>query len=268
MRTTELSALSWTEAEQAFRETDTAILPLGAVESHGPHNPLGTDWMAAVLVSRAVAERAPVVVAPVIPYGWSHGLMDFPGTISIGAETLARLLDDVLRCLHKWGIRRVVVLTGHGTNLPVMTQTAVRLREELGMLFAFPLWYRLAIALFPEWELGPDHGGFTETCLAMAYDERNVNLEAARGGSVIADVGHGLDSQGKYEITFRGAAVDIPLPGRTRWPLGYWDRSRPATDASRAKGEQIVARVADYLADFIRSFQALPLPEPRSTAGL
>jgi creatinine amidohydrolase len=268
LRSTELSALSWKEAEQAFKETDTAILPLGAVESHGPHNPLGTDWMAAWEVARRVGKASNALVAPVMPYGWSHGLMDFPGTISIGHDTLLQVLDDVLRCLHKWGIRRVVVLTGHGTNLPIMNRVAVRLREELGMLFAFPLWYRLAIALWPEWNLGPDHGGFTETCLAMVHDEKNVNLKEAQGGAVIADIGHGFDSQGKYEVTFKGAIVDIPLPGRVRWPLGYWDRSKPAVEASREKGEQILERVVPYLADFITHFRTLPLPAPRSTVGL
>jgi len=268
LRTPELAALSWKEAESAFKETDTAILPLGAVESHGPHNPLGTDWMAAWEVSRRVAEQARVILAPVMPYGWAHGMMDFPGTISIGHETLRHVVEDVVRCLHKWGIRRVVMLTGHGTNLAVMNRVAVQLREELGMLFAFPLWYRLAIALMPEWELGPDHGGFTETCLAMVYNETNVDLNQARGGSVIADIGHGFDSQGKYEIAFRDATVDIPLPSRVRWPLGYWDRSKPATEASREKGEQILERVVPYLTDFIPHFQTLPLPAPRSTVGL
>lgn len=268
MRTPELSALSWKEAEQAFTETDTAILPLGSVESHGPHNPLGTDWMAAWEVSRRVAEEARVILCPAMPYGWTHGMMDFPGTLSIGHDTLLHVLDDVIRCLHKWGIRRVVILTGHGTNQPVMARVAIRLREELGMLFAFPLWYRLAIALMPEWNLGPDHGGFTETCLAMVHNEANVNLKAAEGGSVIADIGHGFDSQGKYEIQFRGAAVEIPLPSRTRWPLGYWDRSKPATEASREKGEQMLDRIVPYLTEFITHFQSLPLPAPRSTVGL
>lgn len=268
MRTTELSGLSWKEAEQAFKETDTAILPLGSIESHGPHNPLGTDWMAAWEVSRRVAADARVILCPVMPYGWAHGMMDFPGTVSIGHDTLLHVLDDVIRCLHKWGIRRVVYLTGHGTNQPVMTRVAVNLREELGMLFAAPLWYRLAIALLPEWNLGPDHGGFTETCLAMVYDEQNVNLKEAEGGSVIADIGHGFDSQGKYEISFGPGTVDIPLPSRVRWPLGYWDRSRPAAEATREKGEIILSRVVPYLVDFIKHFQTLPLPSPRSTAGL
>lgn len=268
MRTTELAALSWKEAERAFQETDTAIFPIGAVESHGPHNPLGTDWMAAWEVSKRVAAQANALVCPVMPYGWSPGMMDFPGTISIGHDTLLRVLDDVIRCLNKWGIRRVIILTGHGTNVAVMTRVAINLREELGMLFAFPLWYRLAIALVPEWHLGPDHGGFTETCLAMVYDKANVNLKEAEGGSVIADIGHGFDSQGKYEISFKDASVDIPLTGRQRWPLGYWDRSRPATEATSDKGEHILSRVVPYLVDFTKHFQALPLPTPKGTVGL
>jgi len=102
----------------------------------------------------------------------------------------------------------------------------------------------------------------------MVHDEANVDLGQAKGGSVIADIGHGFDSQGKYEMTFKGATVDIPLPGHVRWPLGYWDRSKPASEASKEKGEQILARVVPYLVDFIRHFQTLPLPKPRTTVGL
>ena len=126
----------------------------------------------------------------------------------------------------------------------------------------------MAIALLPEWKLGPDHGGFTETCLAMVYNEANVNLKEAAGGSVIADIGHGFDSQGKYEISFKGASVEIPLSSDQRWPLGYWDRSRPATEATKEKGEQILERVVPFLVDFIGHFRTLPLPNPRSTVGL
>src|SRR5205807_9134445 len=97
LRTSELAALSWKEAEAAFKETDTAILPLGAVESHGPHNPLGTDWMAAWEVSRRVAEQAKVLMCPVMPYGWAPGMKEFPGTISIGHDTLLHVVDDVVR---------------------------------------------------------------------------------------------------------------------------------------------------------------------------
>jgi hypothetical protein len=53
-----------------------------------------------------------------------------------------------------------------------------------------------------------------------------------------------------------------------RWPLGYWDRSKPAAEASKQKGEQILERVVPYLADFIIHFRTLPLPAPRSTVGL
>ncbi len=260
MRTTYLPDMSWKEAEKAFKETDLAFLPLGATEAHGPHGLLGTDSFAAEEVAKRSGRKCNAIVAPVMPYGYSESIMDFPGTITVDPGPYTMVLESVVRSLHKWGIRRVIWMTGHGPNVAPMKEVSLKLRRDLGMAFASPLWYRLAIALLPEFNLGPDHGGFTETAVAMAVRPGNVNLDEAKGGCVISDLGHGLDSTGKYEIGFEDGSVDMPLFMSERWPLGYWDRSKPASDASEEAGEQIIEVVSDYLARFAEAFRRLPLP--------
>ncbi len=187
--------------------------------------------------------------------------MDFPGTLSVSSVAYRTVLENICRGLYKWGIRRVIWVTGHGPNAPLAKEVSLVLRRELGMIFATPLWYRLAISLLPELELGPDHGGFTETSVAMAAHPGNVNLKEAEGGCIITDIGCGFDSTGKYEIAFENGTVEIPMYMSERWPLAYWDRSKAASEASEAAGERILEVVTDYLARFADAFRELPLPK-------
>ena len=259
MRTSFLPDMSWKEAREAFRETDLAFVPMGATEAHGPHGLLGTDSFAAEEVAKRTGRKCTGIVLPVIPFGYTGSTMDFPGTIDVDPEACRMMLDSVCRSLYKWGIRRVIWVTGHGPNAIIMKQVSITLRRELGMLFAIPLWYRLAIALLPEYDLGPDHGGFTETSVAMAIRPGNVNLDEAKGGCVITDIGGGFDSTQKYEIGFENAGVQIPMLMSERWPLGYWDVSKAAADSSEETGEQILEVVTDYLGRFAEAFRRLPL---------
>lgn len=259
MKKTFLADMSWKEAAEAFKTTDLAFVPAGAIETHGPHGVIGIDFFSADEVAKRTAAKCGAIAVPAMPFGYTESTMDFPGTISIEPHTFSQVLEQVVRSLHKNGIRRVVWVTGHGPNAPIMKQVSLKLRGELGMLFAIPLWYRLAIALLPKYNLGPDHGGFTETSVAMALRPGQVNLEGAAGGCVITDIGHGLDSTGKYEIGFEDGSMEIPLFMHERWPLGYWDRSKPAADASPEIGEEILETVTDYLARFAGSFRSLPL---------
>jgi creatinine amidohydrolase len=259
MRTTYLADMNWHEAEQAFAQTDLVFIPAGAVEAHGPHGLLGTDHFAADEVAKRAAAKCGAIALPSIPFGYCESTMDFPGTISIDPITYNMLLENVVRSVYKWGARRVIWITGHGPNAPIMKQVSLKLRGELGMIFAAPLWYRLAIALMPELKLGPDHGGFTETSVAMAIRPGNANLAGAEGGCVITDIGGQFDSTGKYDIMFENIGIEIPMFMRERWPLGYWDNSKPAVEASEEVGEQILEVVTDYLGRFGNAFRELPL---------
>ena len=92
----------------------------------------------------------------------------------------------------------------------------------------------------------------------MAIRPGNADLAKAEGGCVINDIGGPFDSTGKYEILFEGIGVEIPLFMRERWPLGYWDNSKPAVEASEAVGEEILEVVTDYLGRFGDAFRELP----------
>jgi creatinine amidohydrolase len=96
------------------------VFPVGALEQHGPHLPVGTDYFSVQHIARQAAGRAagsiPVIVAPTLPFGSSPPHIPFGATMSVGTETYYRLLSDVLESLIKGGFRRFFIINGHGGN--------------------------------------------------------------------------------------------------------------------------------------------------------
>jgi creatinine amidohydrolase len=109
-----------TYADLEAAEVEIAILPIGAIEQHSLHLPLGTDWITAEALARRVAQRLAgdrdVYLLPGWPYSLSqcHGTM--PGTVWLTPRTLADVLCDTVRSLYAQGIRWMVVINGHGGN--------------------------------------------------------------------------------------------------------------------------------------------------------
>lgn len=100
------------------RDGTALVLPLGSVEQHGNHMPLGTDTMLAHAVSLAAAERLSGRVAVLPPpwYGFSAHHMRFAGSITLKAETLMAVAEDIVASLVKHGFRRILIVNGHGGN--------------------------------------------------------------------------------------------------------------------------------------------------------
>ncbi|RYE77926.1 MAG: creatininase family protein, partial [Hyphomicrobiales bacterium] len=99
------------------RERTVVVFPIGSVEQHGNHMPLGTDTILAHEVSLAASEKAGnVVVLPPPWYGFSAHHMRFPGSVTLRAETLMAVAEDVVAAVVRHGFRRILVVNGHGGN--------------------------------------------------------------------------------------------------------------------------------------------------------
>src|ERR1700752_2832909 len=101
-------------ARRARDPRSVVLLPLGAVEQHGPHLPLLVDWLGAEELARRIAPHLTragfrVVLAPAIPYGASPLAETWPGTVSLSRATLVRVIVDVVQSLARHGFRRVVL---------------------------------------------------------------------------------------------------------------------------------------------------------------
>ena len=163
---------SWTDARDA--DTDLAILPVGSTEQHGPHAPLGVDFMSA----EAIAERAAdaydgeVVVAPAIPVGIAEEHRAFDGTLWVREDSFRAYVGDTLRSLAGSGFDRVVVVNGHGGNTDALAEICMRVTRD-GDCYAVPFtWFDVVDSELP---LG--HGGPVETSMMLAIAPELVREE-------------------------------------------------------------------------------------------
>ena len=107
-----------------------AFLPIGAIEIHGPHDPMGADNLHGPYFSEILAEKYNGIVMPVIPYGMSRLLGGFPGTMVISSTALKAYVTDVLKAIIANGIKTIVIMQGHLTNKFVCDEIIYNLQDE------------------------------------------------------------------------------------------------------------------------------------------
>ncbi|GIF22940.1 creatinine amidohydrolase [Actinoplanes tereljensis] len=120
--------LTWPEARDTVARADTVIIPVGAVEQHGPHLPLNVDTVICQAVAEEVSAVTGIPVIPPITYGVSGSHGDFAGTIALRPETLIAVMEDVIDSLHASGVRQFVLLNGHIWNNGALDVSAEKLR--------------------------------------------------------------------------------------------------------------------------------------------
>jgi creatinine amidohydrolase len=120
--------LTWPEANQAAAAFRAVIIPVGAIEQHGPHLPLAVDTLLGTAVALGVSALTGVPVVPALCYGVSASHGDFAGTISLRPETMISVVEDVIDSLYERGIRQFIMLNGHIWNNGALDVSAEKLR--------------------------------------------------------------------------------------------------------------------------------------------
>ena len=108
-----IEEMSTVAFQEGLTKSRTVIVPLGAVEEHGPHLPMNTDILHAYEIAKKTSESIDVFVAPPIYFGVCRSTARFPGTIDIRPETLEMLIIDVVSALYRHGLRRFILYSGH-----------------------------------------------------------------------------------------------------------------------------------------------------------
>jgi len=111
-----LPHMSWLEVEELLERTDVALIPVGSLEQHGKHLPLGTDFLAAQEACKLIAQRTDVLVAPVVMAGLSAHHLGFAGSLTLSPETFEQVIFETVQALIHHGIRKIAFYNGHGGN--------------------------------------------------------------------------------------------------------------------------------------------------------
>lgn len=125
-----LPHMTWPEVGELLTRSDMVIIPVASLEEHGLHGPIGTDFLNSVEEAKLIAQKADVLVAPILMPGNSPYHMGFPGTITLSAETVQKVYFEAVQSLLKHGFRRFILLNGHGGNLATTRFIVDRINQE------------------------------------------------------------------------------------------------------------------------------------------
>lgn len=183
MPVADLAQLTWEEVRKLDREKTVAILPVGAIEAHGPHLPVDTDVIIAVAMARAGAAKLsprghPALVLPAMVYTTAGFAAAFPGTLSVSSETVTALIADIARNLTAQRFRMLALANAHldPAHLAALDAAVERARAERLLPIAFPNISRKpwGSRLGDEFKSGACHAGRFETSIVMAEGPRHV----------------------------------------------------------------------------------------------
>ena len=172
-----LREMTWTEVEALDRSRVVALMPVGAIEAHGPHLPLITDGIIAHSMVNAAAARLETaalipVLLPPLDYSAASFAASFPGTVSIAPETITALITDVANSLASWGIPVMAIANAHldPTHLGALHAATAALREKQNIQMVFPDLTRRpwGSRLTEEFQSGACHAGQFEGSVILA----------------------------------------------------------------------------------------------------
>ena len=237
--------MSWPALRALSAERLIAILPLGAIEAHGPHLPLGTDVVIADAMARAGAERLAargfeVVLLPVMTMAAAPFASAFAGTIDVAPAATAATVEGIVRSLARHGVKAVVLANGHHdpAHVRALRDAVSHMDSERPVLIVFPdlTRRRWASRLTEEFQSGACHAGRYETSIVMAADPSLVD------GRVLPT----LEPNNRSLITaMHEGNMTFEAAGGPRAYFGA-----PA-EASAAEGHEIIDRLGAIIEDAV-----------------
>jgi len=241
--------LTWPEVDELRKNNKTLlILPLGTVEQHGYHLPLGTDTIILESVLQIAIEKSKqnryILVLPTLPYGFSHHHVAFPGTLSLSAGLLENVLLTLGQQLLSQGFRKLLLISWHGGHTSIMHDVSYELKKAFYDKHIFYISI-IDFAFNKIKELISEpvyHADDLETSIMLALGQRVLMDKAIKDG--IAEV---LD-----EYTY----LDFKKLSRVKIPVNIAEFSKSGvigdpTSSSIEKGKLLVEIITDELAKIL-----------------
>jgi len=278
--------LTWPEINDAVDLGKVCVVPCGAVEQHGPHLPLDVDLVCPVGVAtgagREIADK--LLVLPVVAYGYTGHVMDFPGTINTDFEHFIHSVLDITKSLAYHGFKKIILLNGHGSNMPNLDLVARRTNLETDAECTLVAWWNLLSVdktFMPSWRQSKFPGGCSHACeletsLYLYLDGDNVRKDLIKSGTISFNEEGSLFNW--VDLFTAGAATTVS------WTSSYSDTGvlGDAELASPEKGqrayEEAVKQLVRYVTwwkdrpkdvrrDFHRNPPTMPLPWGQRPVG-
>jgi creatinine amidohydrolase len=217
-------------------KVNTIIIPIGSVEAHGHHLPLGTDIFSPRLfcenLNKKIGEK--IWIAPGISYGQSYDLSIYPGTVTMPSEVMAEYIYYVGKSFYENGLKNIIFFNGHGGNITALSLAAEKLVPLGASIMTINWWLDFSSDILTITE-GQGHGGEDETSAILYYNEELVQMDKAMKNPI---------KQG------------IPVRFKDRGKTIFQDAlTGDATLATKEKGEKIFELLEDKIIDRIEIMQ-------------
>jgi len=181
-----LPHMTWPEVKDLLTRTDMVLIPVPSLEQHGLHSPIGTDFYAGVEQAKLIAQRTDILVAPILMVGQSPYHMEFPGSISLSAETMQQVYFEAAQSLIRHGFKRFVFYNSHAGNQYITRFVVDRINQEtsgIAVDLSDGIETIATAAAAPRREGAPQqfdrHGGVNETSRALYLFPSLVALDKA-----------------------------------------------------------------------------------------
>ena len=260
-RWAQVSARDFALAQRSGLAAQTvAVLPVGAVEQHGPHLPLSVDTtLAEGILDRALAQVAaevPVLALPTQAIGLSLEHQDYAGTLSLSPATLLAVWTELGACVARAGVQKLLIFNAHGGNVSSMDIVARQLRMQCGLLVYHCSWFNLPQPAgvnesfsAHEHRFGV-HGGETETSMMLHLAPDRVCMAQAQNFASTSE-----QRAQRFPILGNGKSAKLGWAMQDYNPLGAAGNAA-AADAQR--GQALVEGAAHSLARLLEEIHALP----------
>jgi creatinine amidohydrolase len=253
-----MSELTAGEARQEYAAGPVILLPMGSHEDQGPHAPMG-DWMLADAIAERIARRASergtrTFVAPTVPFGGSDYFASSPGGIALGQATLRAVITDMLSCLLRAGLDRIVVINGHGGNVQAIHDATQPFWLERRILIPSLYLWRIGYALLPgivgaeEARRVSGHGADPLTSIGLHLFPELMRPDLVPEPHPLSEV-WGMQATAYGVARFEGAEVQLPVEYHEVSPDAV--RSGDPRGSRRETGVALVEQLTEIGARFV-----------------
>lgn len=253
-----LENITGKKMEAYLEKSQVVLIPVGSIENHGMHMPLGTDTLIPNKIVELLEEKCDVMIAPTVPYGATDNIYGCPGTITIGTDGLVMILERITECLYRYGFRKFIILNGHGGNCKAIETVGMNLHKK-GAYLANLNWWLMAGELNPEWKGG--HGGAEETAGVMGVNPDLIDTTYINEPmNLVNDIADNMPTIGWNTVEYKGATVVFPREYKYYSKNGWYGTDNPAL-ATKEWGDAMLQRMADYIAEFVIDYEKIALPK-------